>query len=152
MTDAELEAELQATRAANPGDSHSLYVKEAWLLIALQRQSEGVTVARKAQKVWAVNRAKLALPYGGMTFWEPWIAEAAVALAEGNWSHARECAQTVLIDFGEEEGAGFLNELALEAQGRLHPDRVLNFGGSAKALANFDLRAYALERASNPLF
>jgi hypothetical protein len=147
MTDAELETKLQEIRAKNPGDSHSLYMKEVWLLIALGRQSEGVTLARRAQQVWAVNRAKVSSPYGGSIYWDPWIAEAAVALAEGDWSRAEECSRRVLCDFGEEDSAGFLHELALEAQGRLHPDRVLKFGGGAEALANFDLRAYALKRA-----
>jgi len=68
MTDAELEQELQATRAANPGDSHHLYMKEAWLLIALYQQSAGVELARQAQQVWARNGAKTPSPSGGSNF------------------------------------------------------------------------------------
>ena len=105
VTDADLEKELQATRDANSGDSHYHYMKEAWLLIALRRQSEGIELAQQAQRVWAVNRAKHPSPYGGSIYWEPWIAEAAIALAEGHWSRAEECARKVLVDFEEEGNA-----------------------------------------------
>ena len=148
VTDADLEKELQATRDANSGDSHYHYMKEAWLLIALRRQSEGIELAQQAQRVWAVNRAKHPSPYGGSIYWEPWIAEAAIALAEGHWSRAEECARKVLVDFEEEGNAGILYELALQAQGRLYPNRVLRFSqDAAQDLANFDLHAYALQRA-----
>ena len=147
VNDTELEAELQATQAGNPGDSHCLYMKEAWLLIALRRPVEGIAMARRAQQVWQVNR-KPREPYGGLIFWEPWIAEAAVALAEGNWSRAEECASQVLRDFDEEHVSYVLLELALHAQGRLHPERVWSVcKDPARALAEFDLRAYALRRA-----
>jgi hypothetical protein len=144
-SDAELEMELLATRDANPGDSHHLYMKEAWLLIALRRQSEGVETARRAQQVWGVNRAKVHSPYGGSTYWTPWIAEAAVALAEGSWSRAEECAKEVLMDFSEEDRAYALLELALQAQGQLEPERIWSISRNpARKLANFDLRTYAL--------
>lgn len=147
MNDTELEVELQATRAANPGDDHALYMNEVWLLIALGREAEATAIARRAQQVWEVNRAKIDSPYGGSIYWEPWIAEAAIALAEGNWSRAEQCAGMVLMDFSEEDAAGVLLELALQAQGRLHPERVLCFSSDpARELADFDLRAYALER------
>lgn len=123
-------------------------MKEAWLLIALRRQSEGIERAQQAQRVWAVNRAKHPSPYGGSKYWEPCIAEAAIALAEGCWSHAEEWARRVLVDFEEEDNAGFLYELALQAQGRLHPHRMLRFSqDAAQDLTNFDLHAYALQRA-----
>jgi hypothetical protein len=148
VSDAELETKLQATRSANPGDDHRLYIKEAWLLIALGRQEEGVTTARRAQQVWEVNRAKVHSPYGGSIFWQPWIVEAAVALAEGNWSRAEECTEMVLKDFSEEDSAYALLELALQAQGRLDPERYWSISRNpARKLANFDLRAYALRRA-----
>ncbi len=147
MTDAELERKLKATRVANPGDSHHLYMQEAWLLIALGRRSEGIALARQAQRCWKTNRAKQASSYGGSLYWEPWIAEAAIALAEENWSYAEQCAGAVLVDFEEEQQAGILYELALYAQGRLAPNRVLRFSNNAaRQLADFDLRAYALKR------
>jgi len=148
MTDAELEQELQATRAANPGDSHHLYMKEAWLLIALYQQSAGVELARQAQQVWATNRAKTPSPYGGSKYWNPWIAEAAVALAEGNWGHAEQCARVILSDYEEQPDAGYLYELALQAQGQLHPERLFPFcRDAAQELADFDLRTFALRQA-----
>jgi hypothetical protein len=150
LSDNELEARLQATRAANPGDSHTSYMQEAWLLIALRRQEEGVAMARRAQEVWSSNRAKQAKHslYGGSLYWDPWIAEAAVALAEGSWRYAEECARTVLTDFDEEDAAHFLLELALQAQGRLSPERMwVLCKDPVRELADFDLRAYALRRA-----
>src|SRR5262245_44441013 len=113
-SDTALEAELQKTRAANAGD-HSACMKEAWLLIALRRQVEALEVSRRAQQVWVVNRAKeKPTPHGGSIYWDPWIAEAAVALAEGSWRHAEESARTVLRDFDEHDDAYFLLELALQ--------------------------------------
>jgi hypothetical protein len=151
MNDSELETLLLATRAANPGDSHTAYMKEAWLLIALCRQEEGIALARRAQQVWGVNRAKIRSPYGGSIYWAPWIAEAAVALAERDWSQAAECARTVLRDFSEEDRAGVLLELALQAQGLLHPTRAMHFcDDAAQQLADFDLRAYALKALESP--
>jgi hypothetical protein len=123
-------------------------MKEAWILIALRRQAEGIAMARRAQRVWKVNFDKVKPRYGGSIFWEPWRAEAAVALAEGSWSRAEECATTVLRDFDEEDGAYVLLELALHAQGRLHPERVWRVcSDPAQELADFDLRAYALRCA-----
>jgi hypothetical protein len=148
MNETELETVLRATRAANPGDSHTSHMQEAWLLIALGRAGEGLAAARRAQEVWAMNHAKVRAPYGGAIYWDPWIAEAAVALAQRNWSHAEHCALRVLKDFSEEQSAGVLLELALQAQGRLHPERVLCFSRDpARELAAFDLRAYAAKRA-----
>jgi len=120
-------------------------MKEAWLLIALGRQTEGIATARQAQDVWKIGRAKNPSPYGGSIFWAPWILEAAVALGEGNWSQARYCAGVVLRDFEEDQTAGTLYELALQAQGQLPPDRLFHFSdNAAQELADFDLRAYAL--------
>jgi hypothetical protein len=148
MIDWELEAKLRASREGNPGDSHGHYMQEAWLLIALGRLVEGIDVAHRAQRVWKLNRAKLNSPYGGTIYWDPLVAEAAVALAERDWDRAEQCAQMVLADFGEEESAGFLWELAVQAQGRLHPDRLFHFSRDPERdLAEFDLRTYALGRA-----
>jgi hypothetical protein len=148
MIDWELEAKLRASREANPGDSHICYMQEAWLLIALGRRVEGIDVARRAQRVWSLNRAKVNSPYGGAVYWDPWIAEAAVALAERDWGRAKQCAERVLMDFGEEDSAGFLWELAVQAQGRLKPDRIFHFSRDPERdLAEFDLRTYALGRA-----
>lgn len=147
MSDTELEAELQATQAANPGDSHELYMREAWLLVALRRQAEGIATARRAQQAWQVFRMKVHSPYGGSIYWAPWNLEAAVALAEGDWSRAEQCTTMVLMDFEEQDDAGVLHELALHAQGQLHPDRFYHFSSDpARELAAFDLRAYALAR------
>jgi len=78
----------------------------------------------------------------------PWIAEAAVALADGSWSQAEECARKVLRDFDEEDAAYALLELSLQAQGRLSPERVWAVSNDpARDLAEFDLRSYAIQRA-----
>lgn len=148
MTDAELEQALQAVRAANSNHDHHLYMKEAWLLIALRRHAEGLALAQQAQRAWAEQVAQLQARNVGSRYWEPWLAEAAVALGEGNWSRAASCANQVLVDFEEHQEAGRLAEMALQALGLLHPQRVLQFcRDAAQELAQFDLQIYALRQA-----
>lgn len=153
IDDVALEAELDASRAAraaNAGqeENPNTLVREAWLLIALRRPSEGIEVARRAQRAWQARRARSASPSGGSLLWEACIAEAAVHLAHGRWADVERSARTVLTDFGEEETSYHLLELALHAQGRLLPDRVRQVAEDpAEELARFDLRSFALRRA-----
>lgn len=148
-SDDELERELKATWDANRGDSYCLLMREAWLLIALRRESDGVEVADRAQRVWQQKRADSPSPYAGSVFWDPWLARGAVALAEGNWSRAKRCVRTILIDFPEHDEAGALSELALQAEGQLRPNRLFHFTRDPERdLAEFDLRKYALCRVS----
>jgi hypothetical protein len=153
MDDAELEAVLQALRSKNvDGTDHCRFMLEAWALFALGRRSEGLQLTERAARVWQLNRAG-AGPHGGSIFWEPCIARAAVALSEQQWRRATDFALQVLRDFDEEDEALRLWGLAVHAQGERLPARLdLAREQRARELAEFDLRAYAVQHLESSSF
>jgi uncharacterized protein (DUF1330 family) len=126
-----------------------LHMRAAWILIALGRYDEAITSAGEANRA---RRASIAFapesPYGGTVLWQACEARAVAHLARGQWSEAEQAAREALADFEEQDGNYRLYELALQAQGRLHPDRVYKVSKDpARELAEFDARRYALVRS-----
>jgi uncharacterized protein (DUF1330 family) len=121
----------------------ALHMRAAWLMIALDRYGDAVASAREAQE--ARSASLLYLP--GTALWEACEAQAVAHLACGQWSEAENAAIRALGDFEEQEANYYLLELALQAQGRLHPDRVRKVSKDpTRDLAEFDAKRYALNR------
>ena len=141
---AELQAELEAVEADDPGLSKADSMRVAHLLVVLGRVDEALVVLGRAKEAW---RPPSESGWAGTTSWDAWNTEAAIALSRAEWGEAEGCAQRVLIDFGEECMAGELYELALHAQGRLSPERVIRFCRDPEtALRDFDLVRWVLPR------
>src|SRR6266516_4218959 len=132
--------QLSAALAAAQRDGRDLY--RAWLLIALGRYDEAVDAAELAQQKYRSERGSQ--PYGGFVLWEACAAQAVAYLACERWADAEGASRYALQDFGEETANYRLYELALHAQGRLHPNRFLKMVEDPdRELAEFDAAKYA---------
>lgn len=154
MEEAELEPELAAVRReaaalgdGSPGRAWELHLRAAWLLIALHRPDEAPPAAARAQRSWARARGAAGTGHGGGVLWEACAAEAVAHLAVGRPEAAEASARQALADFEEEESNAYLLELALQAQGRLHPERFRRVTQDpARELAEFDAARFARTR------
>ncbi|MEY9212355.1 hypothetical protein NI17_006035 [Thermobifida halotolerans] len=153
MDETELRDALEAVRAtdvpaSDPRRTWEKHLKAAWLLIALRRYDDAVTEAEQAQS--AYQRAHLP---GRTTavLWSACAAGAVAHLAAGRWAAAEDSAREALRDFGEDQTNYYLLELALQAQGRLEPNRIWKVSQDpARELAAFDARRFALSRLDRP--
>ncbi len=154
MNDEELAAEFERVRADLAERTSKtlerqhyysvwqLQMRAAWLLIALGRYDEAITSAGEAYRIRQ-------LEWPGQVLWVACEAQAVAHLARGEWSKAENAARLALQNWGEEESNYRLCELALQAQGRLHPDRVWKVcKDAARDLAQFDAKSYALNHIS----
>jgi hypothetical protein len=157
----ELAAELEgiqadlAKHADSPPDFQGyqsmmrLHMRAAWFLIAFGRYDEAIVSAEQADRArTASSRFDSVRARGGAVLWEACEAKAVVYLAREQWFQAEEATLRALWDFEEQDANYRLHELALQAQGRLHPDRIRKVSEDpARELAEFDAKRYALGHA-----
>lgn len=126
----------------------NLQIRAAWLLVADGRYDDAVKAAEAGNRARSAAMAASSGPaYGGAVSWEACEVEAVAWLARGKWKKAERAAQRALSDFDEQVDNYRLLELALHAQGKLHPDRVWKeTEDPARELAEFDARRYALTK------
>ncbi|RFU37664.1 hypothetical protein DZF91_31715 [Actinomadura logoneensis] len=125
-----------------------LHLRAAWLLVADGRYDDAVEAAEAGNRARSAAMAASTGPgYGGAVSWEACEVEAVTWLARGKWRRAEKAARRALQDFDEQVDNYRLLELALQAQGKLHPDRVWKESDDpARDLAEFDARRYALRK------
>jgi tetratricopeptide (TPR) repeat protein len=127
-----------------------LQMRAAWLLIALGRYDQAIASAAEANR--ARTGARKFTPdetrrYEGAVLWQACEARAVAHLARGQWSEAEEAACEALQDFPEQDENHRLYELALQAQGRLEPNRVYKVSKDpVRELAEFDAKRYAVDK------
>ena len=159
MDDEELAAELEhvradlVERASGRRDFQrylsimDLHMRAAWLLIALGRYDEAIASASEANRTRTAAVALTRQPPPGAVLWQACEAKAVAHLARRQWSQVEEATHEALRDFEEEDKNYRLHELALQAQGRLHPNRIYKVSKDpARELAEFDAKRYALHR------
>lgn len=159
MDDTEVRAELERVRGRISEEESTpdpdlqahlrrmnLQLRAAWLLVADGRYDDAVKAAEAGDHARSAAMAATSGPrYGGAVSWESCEVEAVTWLARGKWRKAEKAARRALGDFDEQVDNYRLLELALQAQGKLHADRIWKESQDpARDLAAFDARAYAI--------